>query len=119
MDYLTKLDEKRLRIYNLRKYNGIPPSMEVIESAMKKSGIKKMETFEHSFGIPIKTIIRYRMGDRGLPPTYWHIFYDFDNLKYFYKNFRSEVRSDKITNKASKSNKIFLNDLSDRFKKQR
>ena len=75
---------KELRIYNLKKYNGITPSWDLIEQVVKKSGLKRLAIFEYVWEIPSDTLTLYKNGERGLPARYWHIFYDFDliNQKY-------------------------------------
>lgn len=108
------INPTELRTFNLIRYKGIPPDWSLVEKTIKKSKIKYMEWFEAAFGLPKKTLIRYRMGDRGLPPVYWHIFYDFEKLESSLRSSKTLPR--KVTKKQLDSNKNILNDLSTRVK---
>jgi hypothetical protein len=89
----TKLQSKyrpqvtKLYRYNLRKYQGVPPSYELVRKVLKDSNLN-CARFEFSFSIPITALQKYLMGERGLPAHYWHLFYEFGKLEKFYSNFR-------------------------------
>lgn len=104
--------KQELREKSLIKYKGVPPSIEKVKEILKQSNLSQ-DAFEITYGIADKTIERYISGKRGLPTVYWHIFYEFNNLEKFYRNFKvSEKRSDKPDNKPIPiKNKILIDEL--------
>lgn len=79
---------KQIRNNNLIKYKGKPPTIELIDECVKKSGVRWRYKFERIYGITEKSIERYAKGLRPLPLVYWHIFYEYDNLEKFYATFK-------------------------------
>lgn len=75
------INPQQLREHNIIKYKGIAPSWELIEKVIKRSGLKFQARFELVWGIPHKMLTQVKNGDKELPCKYWHIFYDFDNIK--------------------------------------
>lgn len=98
MEVAFPLDPKRLRKFNFAKYKGIPPSWELIESVIKKSGLKRLARFECVWLMPTDTLTWYKNGKKVLPAKYWHIFYEFEaiNQKYV-KTFKKSKKSYKST----------------------
>lgn len=84
---IFKSYKKQLRENALIKYKGTPPSIELVKAVLEKSKLS-LTSFEITYGIVIKTITRYVLGQRGMPAVYWHIFYEFDNLEKFYSTFK-------------------------------
>lgn len=83
---------KLLYEHNVKKYKGQMPSWEIVQGVLDRSNMT-MYRFEMVFDITKKTLQRYKNGDRGLPPVYWHLFYDYDNLDKFYRNFKKKKYS--------------------------
>lgn len=81
--------KQELREKSLIKYKGVPPSIEKVKEILKQSNLSQ-DAFEITYGIADKTIERYIGGKRGLPTVYWHIFYEFNNLEKFYRNFKAK-----------------------------
>lgn len=75
------LNPQKLREYNIVKYRGVPPTWDLIQKTIKRSGLKFQNRFELVWGIPHKILTQVKRGDKELPCKYWHIFYDFDNIK--------------------------------------
>lgn len=75
------LNPQKLREYNITKFKGIPPTWEMIEKVIKKSGLKFQTRFEMVWGISHKILTQVKRGDKKLPCAYWHIFYDFDTIR--------------------------------------
>lgn len=97
-------DTKKLREFNFIRYNGVPPSWDLIKKVIEKSKLKRQYKFERVWGIPIGTIQLYKNGFRDLPSTYWNIFYDFDIVNQKYNKKTKPVK--KINTKFSTANKI-------------
>lgn len=93
-------DPKQLRKFNILRYKEIPPSWELIESAIKKSKLKRQYVFEDIWGIPKGSLTLYKSGERLLPARYWHIFYEFELVNQIYGNIAKKNKPllDKITN---------------------
>lgn len=102
------INSKELRKYNLMRYKGIQPSWELIESVIKRSGVKKMARFEYAWGMPTDTLTLYKTGQRDLPPIYWHIFYDFDIVNQLYKPTHESKRINKKKHTVLPTNKMIL-----------
>lgn len=81
--------KQELREKSLIKYKGKPPSIEKVKEILQQSNLSK-DAFEITYGLADKTLERYIGGKRGLPTVYWHIFYEFNNLEKFYRNFRAK-----------------------------
>lgn len=84
---IIKSYRKELSEKNLIKYKGKAPSVELVVNILKESELSK-DRFELIYGLPEKTLERYILGKRGMPDVYWHIFYEFNNLEKFYRNFK-------------------------------
>jgi hypothetical protein len=112
MEKLFPVNGKELRRQNAVKYKATPPSWEVIQSAIEKSGLKRMVIFEDVWGIPRGTLTLYKCGERVLPVRYWHIFYDFDTINQIYT--KSQKKSKPLQNKTTilTTNKTLLDDIS-------
>lgn len=74
------LDKFSLKERNQVKYAGVQPSWELVLKIIKKSGLKTRMKFQRVWGIPGQVLNQYKCGERGIPPQYWHIFYEFDDL---------------------------------------
>lgn len=81
--------KQELREKSLIKYKGVPPAIEKVKEVLKQSNLSQ-DAFEITYGIADKTLERYIGGKRGLPTVYWHIFYEFNNLEKFYRNFKAK-----------------------------
>lgn len=92
--------KKELSDKSLIKYKGKPPSIELVQKVLKDSELSK-DRFETVYGLPDKTLERYILGHRGLPTVYWHIFYEFNNLEKFYRNFKAKNEREKKESKKS------------------
>src|SRR5688572_10445129 len=53
------------------------PTIEDIQSALDNLGVCARH-FERYFGIPVKTITKFKVGSQGFPKKYWHLI--FENL---------------------------------------
>lgn len=108
-------DPKELRKFNLARYKGIPPSWELIEKVIKKSGLKMLSKFEYVWFMPRSTLTWYKTGEKILPAKYWHIFYDFDLVSQKYrKMYRKRKKGENVTSKSTSVlpfNKQLLNDF--------
>lgn len=80
--------KRELRESNLVRYKGISPPIEKVKTVITQSNLSR-RSFEITYGIVEKTLERYIAGKRGLPMYYWHIFYEFNNLEKFYRNFKT------------------------------
>lgn len=67
------------------------PPIDLVKKIIEQSKLSR-RSFEITYGIVEKTLERYIKGDRGLPPYYWHIFYEFNNLEKFYSNFKAKKK---------------------------
>lgn len=89
------------------RYQGIPPSQELIDKVIRKSGLKHATQFEIVWAIPTNTLTMVKQGGRYLPVKYWHIFYDFEFVVQKYrkikenKNILPKKVTINITNKTS------------------
>lgn len=84
MDANFPTDPKALRRYNLARYKGVPPSWDLIEKVLKKSGLQKQERFASAWMMARCTLTWYKNGEKPLPAKYWHIFYEFEYLHQMY-----------------------------------
>jgi hypothetical protein len=114
--------KRELRESNLKKYKGIPPSIELVKKTIEKSNLSR-RSFEITYGIVEKTIERYIIGLRGMPMYYWHIFYEFDNLEKFYSNFKGKKKRkakevvQKVTPIIAETNKSIIDAYRTRINK--
>jgi len=101
-----------LKKYNIRKYKGIPPDWELIRKVIKRSGLKFQSHFEMVWGISHKILTQVKRGDKVLPCRYWHIFYDFDNIRTETKK-KIEEKKEASHKKVNilETNKKLLDDL--------
>lgn len=106
------LQPAELKKYNIRKYKGIPPDWELIRKVIKRSGLKFQSHFELVWGISHKILTQVKRGDKVLPCRYWHIFYDFDNIKKVTKK-RIEEKKEVARKKVNVlvTNKQLLDEL--------
>lgn len=74
------LDNISLKKRNKVKYAGVQPAWELVLEVIKKSGLKTRMNFQRVWGIPGQVLNQYKNGERGIPPQYWHIFYEFDEM---------------------------------------
>lgn len=74
------LDKFSLKKRNIIKYGGIQPSWKLVLEVIEKSGLKTRMNFQRVWGIPGQVLNQYRHGERDIPPQYWHIFYEFDEM---------------------------------------
>jgi hypothetical protein len=74
------LDKFSLKRRNIVKYAGEQPSWELVLRVIKKSGLNSRMNFQRVWGIPGQVLNQYKHGERDIPPQYWHIFYEFDEL---------------------------------------
>lgn len=100
MEAQILLSNKNLRKYNLIRYKAVHPPQKLIEKVIKDSGLKFFSRFEIVWGIPKDVLTQVKRKKRGLPPKYWHIFYDFDIANQIYAKERKQ------TKKASKQQTI-------------
>lgn len=114
MDAKLIMNPKMLRKYNFMRYQGVPPSQELIEKVVKKSGLKFFARFEVVWAMPKDVLTLVKNGHRNLPAKYWHIFYEFDAVYQIYSN--SYKKSKLLPKKHSilPSNKTSLNDFKQR-----
>lgn len=84
MSVYFPLNPSELNTFNIKRYNGIPPSWTLIEKVIKKSGLKRQSRFELIWNIHKRGLTKYKNGHEILPARYWHIFYDFDLLCQMY-----------------------------------
>lgn len=90
MEGRLTINPKMLRKYNIMRYQGIPPSQDLIDKVVKKSGLKRYLTFETVWGIPAGTLTLVNIGERSLPVKYWHIFYDFEFVLQKYSKIKQK-----------------------------
>jgi len=108
------LSSKNLRKYNFIRYKGIPPSPELIDKVVKKSGLKFFSKFEMVWALPERSLTKAKNELIPLAPKYWHIFYDFDAVRQMYT---AEVKKTKQVNEKStllQSNKNLIDGLRNR-----
>jgi hypothetical protein len=74
-------DKRQLKRHNRRKYRCVPPSWELCQKAIDKSGLISQAAFELVWGLPDRTLTNYKNKLKGLPAHYWHIIYDFDQIR--------------------------------------
>lgn len=110
MQHQYPINQKQLREYNFKKYRGVAPSWELIKKVISDSGLKFMYKFELVFGIPQQSLKLYKNSHRGLPATYWHIFYDFDSVISVNRKSRYKKKPTKMDTVLG-TNKSTINDI--------
>lgn len=109
MDIIFPVNTKELRKFNLKRYNGTPPSWELIEQVVKKSKLKRLAIFENVWEMPNDTLSLYKNSERGLPVKYWHIFYDFDLINQKYSKLHTKRQNSDKKPTILSTNKKLLN----------
>lgn len=109
MDIDFPKDPKRLRKFNMIRYRSTPPSWELIEQVIEKSGLKMLARFEYAWLIPKDTLTLYKNGERGLPARYWHIFYDFNIVNQKYSKLNTKRTKEKKSHAILHTNKLIIN----------
>lgn len=60
---------------NLFKFR-VPPTIEMIDEAIRQSGLKNDQQFEALYGLYNRCLKHARSGYRDIPIHYWHLFYE-------------------------------------------
>lgn len=109
MDINFPKDPKQLRKFNMMRYGSVPPSWELIEKVVRKSGLKMLSKFEYAWLMPRSTLTWYKTGVKNLPAKYWHIFYEFEVVGQKYSKLKSKTKMTSDSTYILKSNKQIIN----------